>query len=193
MGNRKYGTLGVGRHTSSVNGVQTKTYTVWSDLVARCCSDEWKTRRPEHLHTDMCTDWLDFQVFAEWYETQPCFGLFNAQIDKDLLGKSSRMYAPSTTCLLPRVINNVLKTCSKQRGTLPIGVTYKGQIKPYRACLSIHGKTVCFGSYSTTEEAFAAYKQGKEDYVKTLALQFREFLPNNAFDALMNFSVSVLD
>jgi hypothetical protein len=52
---------------------------------------------------------------------------------------------------------------------------------------------VCFGSYSTTEEAFAAYKQGKEDYVKTLALQFREFLPNNAFDALMNFSVSVLD
>ena len=52
-------------------------------------------------------------------------------------------------------------------GELPAGVNHNGN--NYSAGFTKYGKEVYIGTYKTSEEAFLAYKEAKESYIRELA------------------------
>ena len=63
---------------------------------------------------------------------------------------------------------------------------YKSKIKKF-------GKTVNLGRYGTIIEAFNAYKQAKEKYLKELAEKWKSQIDERAYNALMNYEVHIDD
>ena len=49
------------------------------------------------------------------------------------------------------------------------------------------------GRYTTPEEAFQAYKQAKEAYIKEVANKWKDQIDNRVYEALMNWGVSIDD
>ena len=49
------------------------------------------------------------------------------------------------------------------------------------------------GYYSTTEEAFQAYKETKEAYIKEVANKWKDQIDSRVYEALMNWSIEITD
>ena len=49
------------------------------------------------------------------------------------------------------------------------------------------------GYYNTEIEAFDAYKQAKENYLKQLAEKWKDQIDERAYNALMNYQVEITD
>ena len=43
------------------------------------------------------------------------------------------------------------------------------------------------------EEAFRAYKQFKEDYIKQVADEYKDKIPQKLYDAMYNYKVDITD
>lgn len=163
-----------------------QTYCIWKAMTRRC------NYHKNYNNCKVCEEWLDYQVFAKWLESNNFYGL-GYQLDKDLLQKGVKTYSPDTCILLPTVINGVLKDYSQnKKHKLPIGVSYnkRNTHKKYGASVS-KGKQQreYLGYYATPEEASAAYVIAKEAYVKELALEWKDKIEPRAFEALMNWTV----
>ena len=46
---------------------------------------------------------------------------------------------------------------------------------------------------SRTEEAFQAYKQAKEQYIKEVAEEYKDKIPYRLYEAMMNYEVEIDD
>ena len=76
---------------------------------------------------------------------------------------------------------------------MPIGVSYSERDKKYRAEMSFMGRQIKFGTFDTVESAFARYKEYKEDFIKDMAEQYREQIPDKVYDAMMGWKSEVDD
>jgi hypothetical protein len=108
-------------------------------------------------------------------------------IDKDILIKGNKIYSPETCIFVSRKINSLFVKCNKSRGQSPIGVCKHGK-KYYVRCSSMG-----IGSFKTIEEAFNAYKQYKEDYIKQVADEYKNKIPKKLYDALYKYEVEITD
>ena len=135
----------------------------------------------------VCEEWLNFQVFAEWYFNHSFYDV-GYDLDKDLLVRGNKVYSPDTCCMLPNIINSGLALPKNISRYLPIGVTIspKGRYNS-RICTKENGRHI--GVYGTPEEASAAYVQAKERYVKNKALEWANRIEWKAFKALMEWKV----
>ena len=57
----------------------------------------------------------------------------------------------------------------------------------------INGKSTYLGIYNTETEAFKAYKQTKENYLKELAEKWKDKIDPRAYHALINYTVEITD
>ena len=55
------------------------------------------------------------------------------------------------------------------------------------------GKVTYLGMFKTEEEAFQAYKQAKESYIKEVALKYKDQLASNVYSALCHYTVDIDD
>ena len=55
------------------------------------------------------------------------------------------------------------------------------------------GKSVYLGYYSTENEAFQAYKQAKESYIKEVAERWKGKIDDNVYQALLAYQVETTD
>ena len=55
------------------------------------------------------------------------------------------------------------------------------------------GKQECLGFFNTEIEAFKAYKKAKESFVKEQADKWKDQIDIRAYNALMNYEVSIDD
>ena len=55
------------------------------------------------------------------------------------------------------------------------------------------GKQEHLGFFNTEIEAFNAYKQAKENYLKELANKWKSQIDERAYNALMNYEVNIDD
>lgn len=98
--------LGVGYHgfgpyEVSVKGKLTKQYTLWYDMLCRCYNTNLhKTKHSTYIDVEVCKEWHNFQVFAEWLGSNYVEGW---TLDKDLLG--GRVYSPDTCIYVPTEVN----------------------------------------------------------------------------------------
>lgn len=185
------GYLGEGRHKASINGKHTKPYNIWREMLKRCYNPKSIEKRPTYKECEVCPEWHNFQVFADWvdrnyYEVddEPM------DLDKDILRKGNKIYSPDTCIFVPNRINTLFIKRDKCRGDLPIGVSCTN--KKYRAYFHTD-KLNHLGNYSTPEEAFQVYKQYKEDYIKKVAEEYKSKIPTKLYNAMLNYKVEIDD
>lgn len=186
------GYFGVGPYMAKEVGEDrhTKEYEDWSSMLKRC----YVLGKNHSSYSDkyVSDDWKNFQNFAEWATKQPNFGRDGWQLDKDLLVNGNTVYSEKTCVYLPREINTFITR--KRRNDLPLGIdiSHKYDGTPFfRVQGRENGKNVYLGMFFDLEEAFMCYKKHKESLAKDLARKWKKELPENAYLALLNYTVNI--
>ena len=165
-------------------------YKTWSGMLQRCYDTVFKNRHSSYLNTKVEHHFHSFYNFLLWAKKQKGYDK-GWHLDKDILGDNKNIYSAETCCFVPREINNLCLSSKKTRGCLPLGVTKKGS--KFRARLSIFGKELQVGVYNTPEEAFYAYKEAKENYIKDVANKWKDQIDHRVYEALINYEVEITD
>ena len=59
--------------------------------------------------------------------------------------------------------------------------------------MSFMGKNIKLGTFDSVESAFARYKEYKEDFIKDIAEQYKDTVPDKIYQAMMNWKVEITD
>ena len=167
-------------------------YKIWSAMLRRCYNDKVKSKEPTYEGCFVCDEWLHFSCFYEWFNAHYKEGFY---IDKDLRVIGNKVYSPETCEFVPRRINNILGGRNINHYNtfgLPVGVTPTTGTNTFSAALSINGKRTHIGVYGTPEEAFAAYKKVREEYIKDVAKEEYDKgnISNEVYQSLMNYKIT---
>ena len=114
-------------------------------------------------------------------------------LDKDILFKGNKVYSPETCVFVPHTINVLFLNSKKNRGDLPLGVHFDKDKSKYRAEMSFMGRGIKLGTFDTAEDAFARYKEYKEDFIQDMAEQYSDEIPNKVYEAMMGWKIEVND
>ena len=187
------GVLGT-KYPSRVNGVLTKEYVLWCGMLRRCYSDAYKKRKPTYEGCEVSDKFKSYEYFYEWCNNQFGFNNKDWQLDKDLLIKGNKVYSESTCVFIHQEINKVLVKRGALRGEHLIGVSWDKRHKAFKAMVSrSKSGSEYLGLFNTEIEAFNAYKQAKENYIKELANKWRDRIDVRAYNALMKYQVEIDD
>ena len=182
------------KYPIKVNDVQTKEYGLWKSMLRRCYSDNFKKKNPTYIDCEVSDKFKSYEYFHEWCNKQIGFGVDGFEIDKDLLIKGNKVYSESTCVFLPQEINTLLIKCTASRGKHPIGVCWNKTKKSFVAHVGkSKGKQEHLGYFKTEIEAFNAYKQAKEAFIKEQANKWKDKIDIRAYNALMNYEVNIDD
>ena len=182
------------KYPSTINGVKTKEYMLWQSMLKRCYSDVYKKKRPTYIGCEVSENFKYYEYFYEWCQNQVGFGNEGWQLDKDLLIKGNKVYSESTCVFIPSEINTVLIKSTASRGEHLIGVYWHKTKKAFIAQVSKNkGKPEYLGYFNTELEAFNAYKQAKEAFIKEQAEKWKDKIDERAYKALMNYTVEITD
>ena len=188
------GFLGEGNYRISDNGIPNKIYRVWRDMLKRCYVPDFHKKHPTYKNCTVYNEWHNFQNFAEWYEENYYeVGNEKMSLDKDILIKGNKIYSPDTCIFVPQNINLLFVKCDSTRGEYPIGVSYNKSRKKFRSRCRVNGKEVVIGYYDTTEEAFLAYKEFKEHYIKQIADEYIDLIPSTLYQAMITYEINYND
>tara|TARA_R110000850_G_scaffold208805_1_gene334857 strand:+ start:673 stop:1272 length:600 start_codon:yes stop_codon:yes gene_type:complete len=172
-----------GKYNTGTSSKHTKDYAVWQSMTARCYDRTASMhKRYKHLGVTVCDGWLDFQVFAEWFENNYIEGF---ALDKDLTNNDSKQYSPENCAFIPSAVNSLLTANNANRGDYPVGVYWQKKNKKFMAkCRKGSGRQKYLGLFVTPELAFSAYKEYKEDYIKQTAQE--HYSLGNISEAIYN-------
>lgn len=160
-------------------------YVAWRGMLRRCYCPVHQKSKPAYHGCTVSEEFLVFQHFAGWANAQPGYGKEGWQLDKDLLAPGNTVYGKDTCVFLPASVNNSLVI--SRRGDLPPGVEKHGP--SFRAYWGLEGKRYKRGPFETTEEAFNAYRVGKEAALKVVAEKYKDELDSRAYQALQTYDV----
>ena len=187
------------KYLTKVNGVSTKEYNAWIDMLKRCFMKNTKDKQPSYKDVECCKKWLNFESFCDWLHEQPNYDKwrngYRWAIDKDILVKRNKVYSPDACTLVPQNVNCLFLKREAERGIYPIGVRYSndGFIAVCRN--PFLDRSVEIGCYSTPEKAFNAYKIYKEDLIKQVAkIEYEsENITEKCYQAMMSYVVEIDD
>ena len=182
------------KYPATVNGVKTKEYGLWTDMLTRCYSDTYKKKQPTYEGCKCSENFKSYEYFYDWCQKQIGFGNEYWQLDKDLLVKGNKVYSENVCIFIPKEINTLLVKREASRGKHLIGVSWKKANKAFVAMVNKNkGKQEYLGYFATELEAFNAYKVAKESFIKEQAEKYKSQIDHRAYNALMNYVVSIDD
>ena len=182
------------KYLTTINGVQTKEYKLWTGMLERCYNDAYKKQRPTYEGCEVSDNFKYYEYFYEWCHSQIGFGNEGWHLDKDLLVKGNKVYSENTCVFIPAEINLVLVKSDNIRGKHPIGVYWRKRDKSFVAQVNKNkGKPEYLGLFKTEIEAFSAYKQAKESFIKEQANKWKDKIDDRAYNALMIYEVDIDD
>lgn len=169
-----------------------KSYEVWHGMITRCYSEKFKIKHPSYLGCIVCDEWLTFSYFKKWFDEHYQVGY---DLDKDILIKGNKVYSPNTCVFIPHRINTLLNSCKISRGTLPVGVSCYDNGNRYQVKIRLNGKKKHIGYFTTKEDAFEAYKNAKEKYIKEVALEYyhKGLISFEVFNSLKKWEIAITD
>ena len=129
------GVLGT-KYPSKVNGVITKEYSLWMNMLRRCYSDKYQKKYPTYEDCEVSDNFKSFEYFYEWCNKQVGFDNKDWQLDKDLLIKGNKVYSENTCVFIPVEINLLLTKRDASRGEHLIGVCWSNTHKAFVARVS---------------------------------------------------------
>lgn len=175
----------------SKNGIITKEYSLWNNMLKRCYNIKCQAKHPTYISCSVSDNFKMYSYFHEWCQNQIGFDMDEYHLDKDLLLKHNKIYSEDNCIFIPKNLNVLLTKSTAARGILPIGVTNYGN--KFIARCSIYGIRKHLGSFETLELAFNAYKEFKEAHIKELAEKYKDNIDPRAYQALINYEVSIDD
>lgn len=178
-----------GQYKTNENGKKSLVYRTWHNMIQRCYSPKLHLRSPTYIGCTVTEEWLDFQVFAAWFDINEYSGI-GYQLDKDILSPNNKVYSPEKCCFIPRELNSLLLDCSASRGKYPQGVNFQKHIGMYKSELSINGRLKNLGCFECPSEAYQVYKAAKEAHVRAKALEWKDRISKDVFDALMEWRLN---
>ena len=182
------------RYPSKINGVHTKEYTLWCNMLQRCYYDRCQNKHPTYIGCEVSDNFKSYEYFYEWCQNQIGFSNQGWHLDKDLLIKGNKVYSEDSCIFLPKEINSLLTKSTASRGKYLIGVYWSNTSKTFIARVKKNkGKSEWLGSFKTELEAFEAYKQAKEYFIKEQANNWKDQIDERAYNALMNYTVEIAD
>ena len=172
-----------------LEGTDFFAYRAWVGMIERCYSDSNPCHRKTYAGCTVTDNFRYFPYFKDWCNNQIGFGNKGWQLDKDILVKGNKVYGEDTCCFVPPAINGLLIKSNKTRGNFALGVDYEKSVKKFRArCGNKH-----LGLFNTELEAFYAYKQAKETYIKEVANKWKDQIDPRVYNALMKYEVEITD
>lgn len=184
------GYQGEGVYQSKNGRVTDAAYSIWSGVLERCYNEKHHTKFPSYIGCTTSEEWHNFQNFAEWYYSHK-YRHKDWMLDKDILVKGNRLYSKETCCFVPNEVNCLFHTKSIGSDGLPVGVKRHHKCKDfYEVAIVLNGKKEYIGFYSDVNAAFEAYKEVKEQKLKSLAFKYEGLLEPIVFETLMNYEVS---
>lgn len=171
-----------------------KSYILWSNMIKRCYGENKSKRDYVYDDCKVCEEWLSYYNFKKWYDLN-YYNVENEKmnLDKDILNKGNRLYSPDTCVFAPREINTLFISSNRIRGEYPVGVHFNKKSKKIKAQIKKHNKVIYLGSFKTVEEAFNVYKENKESYIKEIAEKYKYKIPNNLYEAMLNYKIEITD
>lgn len=189
------GFIGVGEYSSK----DKRVYRLWKAMLGRCYNPNIPESKKTYSDVTVCDEWLNFQNFATWCNSQEFFNAKDNQgnsyhIDKDILVKGNKVYSPETCCFVPQEINSLVLANKRRRGNTPIGVHYLKRIRKYTTQCYFKGSGLRYlGSYNTPEEAFQVYKEAKKVSIKLVADCWKSNIEDKVYQSLINWEISFDD
>ena len=182
------------KYPVSEGGVKTREYALWKNMLQRCYSNAYKKKNPTYIDCEVSNKFKNYEYFYEWCHKQVGFNNKGWQLDKDLLVKGNKVYSENVCVFLPQEINSLLTKRTASRGGHLIGVYWNKKDKAFVAQVSKNkGKSEHLGFFNTELEAFNAYKQAKEVFIKEQAEKWKSQIDVRAYNALMNYEVGIDD
>jgi hypothetical protein len=190
---RQLGISEAGECARSFNGKATREYALWNALLQRCYDESFQKKAPTYAFCSVSDSFLRFQEFAGWCKGQVGYAE-GGHLDKDLLVVGNTHYSEANCVFLPRAINALFIAAGASRGTCPVGVSFHKPNGKYRAQLSLgSGRVTTLGYFDTPEAAFQCYKVSKEALIKQRAEEYRDVLDARAYNALVQYEISIDD
>jgi len=180
-----------GKYTATIKGVNKKEYEIWRGMLQRCYNTKVQKMRPTYIGCSVSDNFKYYTYFFEWCQLQ--IGFFNTgyELDKDILNKGNKIYGENSCIFIPSELNSLIRVCKGNRGITPIGVTKRED--NFQAQCSINNISKKLGTFKTPELAFNAYKTFKEAHIKELAEKYKDTIDPRAYQALLNYEVSIDD
>ena len=187
---------GVGYIGAGGYGFKDKSpYKVWLNMLKRAYNIDFRAKFLTYKNVTVCEEWLNFQNFAGWYYCQP---LSNAKdltgksyhLDKDILVKGSKIYSPETCCFVPHEINSLLTHIKFKNNGFPVGVWFHKKAKKFTTKLNFDNQVKHLGYFDTPEQAFSAYKEAKEAYIKDVANKWKGKIDDKVYEALLKYEIT---
>ena len=182
---------GIGINDIGCNS-KTVLYKKWSRMLARCYDSKYHEKYPTYIKCEVCDEWKKLSRFKEWFDKNYIDGY---ELDKDILIKGNKLYSPDTCCFVPREINGFLTKSDNARGKFPIGVCFYKPTNKYKADICFKGVRKSLGCFTTKEEAFNAYKNKKEKYIRELATEYfsKGLISDKVYNVLLSYEVKIDD
>ena len=182
------------KYPITIDGVKTKEYVLWQNMLKRCYSDAYQKKHPTYKDCEVSENFKSFEYFYEWCQKQIGFGNEGWHLDKDLLTKGNKVYSEDSCIFIPNEINLLLTKRTTSRGKHLIGVCWHNASKSFIATVNKNkGKSEYLGSFNIELEAFNAYKEDKESFIKEQANKWKSQIDPRAYNALMNYQVEIDD
>ena len=187
---------GVGYHGLLYTNSEEEAYRRWHWMMNRCYSKAVHELQPEYKECTVCKEWWNYSNYKLWYnEHKAEIKAFKGslEIDKDILIKGNTVYSPETVCLVPKIINTLFTNGRKNRGDYPLGVYYEDGKNKYVANMSFSGRNIKLGAFDTAEAAFYKYKEYKEKFIKDIAGQYKDKIPDKVYQSMMKWKIEITD
>ena len=163
-------------------------------MIQRGFDEELKRKQPTYKDVTVNEECLCFQDFAEWWHNN--YYEIDGEtmcLDKDILVKGNKEYRFDRMIFVPNRINTLFTKRDNGRGNYPIGVSYCKANGKYMANCQTPDSQKFLGYYKTPEEAFQAYKTFKEQYIKQVADEYKDKIPQRLYDAMYVWEVEITD
>lgn len=188
------GYFGIGSYGGANHKV---IYELWTGILDRAYNEKRRLKAPTYKDVEVCEEWLNYQNFAAWCESQEFFRSKDDKgkvyaLDKDTLSGGSKVYSPETCCFVPRTLNNLFTKRGNARGDCLIGVFHRGENKFLAQHSYFTGKKH-LGTFVSETEAFLAYKKSKEAYVKEVAEIWKGKIDDKVYQAMLQYKVAIDD
>ena len=187
-GEYKLGECGRGNNRNKIS------YWYWNAMISRCHDNYLLEKEPSYKQCIICEEWKEYSSFDKWFN-ENYYEIENEkmELDKDILFKGNKIYSPETCIFVPKNINLLFIKSDAKRGEYPIGVNYNKRSGKFRARCGEYGKRVNLGTFDTPEEAFNAYKNEKERYIREVADLYKDRIPQKLYEALYKYEVEITD
>lgn len=178
-----------------------KAYATWYDMLIRCFNEDIKEKQVTYKGVTCDKEWLDYNNFYEWIITQENYEVwkedYRSCLDKDILCKNNKIYSKDTCCLVPALVNSLFTKRQNHRGTECIGVTLDRKMGNFRANCNdpFSDKVAHLGHFNTEQEAFAKYKEYKENAIKEVAkVEYEKgAISKQCYEAMFKYEVEFTD